>query len=316
VTTRARAAIGTIRGELRAVRIAPAAIEALRAGSGWKVLSSHSHAINFVDTSGNLLSITEDRVRMGPFSVEVETTPGGFPVAETVDALASAGAARICLGNRTLDLTSAEIWNARPDWAALARIPWQSDFLPVILARLRASAPRESLACVVEHLHRRPKGPREVSLRELPQAAAATSAIRVIRALATGDLQEVASAGAALAGTGIGLTPSGDDFLIGVIFGIQSALPDAKAKGLSRRIYRASMGRMNRISEAWLAAAAEGQASQPWHDLVDSVLSDDCPMVDRACQNLIELGHTSGADALAGFAAFHLARPSSMWDPP
>ncbi len=103
---------------------------------------------------------------------------------------------------------------------------------------------------------------------------------------------------------------------MGVIFGIQSALPAPEAQALSRRIYRASMGRTNRISEAWLAAAAEGQAIQAWHDLVDSILSRDSSVVERACQNLIGLGHTSGSDALAGFSTFHLARALSIADPP
>lgn len=312
------------RQDLRATRIAPRAIEALRAGSGWKILSSHKHAVNFVDPTGRLLSLTQDRIRMGPFSIEVESTPAGKLFDNQTDTLPIGleEETQVFLAGRAIDLDSAEIWNPRPDWSALAGIRWQSGFLPLLLARLRASAPSESLACVLLQLpgpHQASPGDghvlrplkREFLLQALPQATAANVAIRLVQGLAEDDLGGAASASTALAGMGPGLTPSGDDFLIGVMFGVQSALPGARAKALSRVMCRASAGRTNRISQAWLSAAAEGEAVQAWHDLVDSIQRRDDVKVDRASQSLIELGHTSGADALAGFAAYHLARTHS-----
>jgi hypothetical protein len=71
---------------------------------------------------------------------------------------------------------------------------------------------------------------------------------------------------------------------------------------------RDSAARTNQVSRAWLSAAIDGQAIQAWHDLADAIASADTQMLDQACRNLLGLGHTSGADALAGFAAFHFAR--------
>jgi hypothetical protein len=301
-----------IRGELRATRIAPSATEALRTGCSWKILSSHRHAINYVDVSGNLLSIIQGHSRMGPFSIEVEEASGGFTVGEMGGGLTHVSQGHVLVGRWMLDLTSAEMWNARPNWAGLATAPWRADFLPIIHARLLATAPHDSLARIVENRDGRCVGLGRVRLRDLPQAAATVAASRVIRGLAVGDLHQAAEASTALAGTGIGLTPSGDDFLVGVMLGIHSAIPAAEANVLGSTIYSASAGRTTGISRAWLAAASRGQAIQAWHALVDSLISSDRSMVDRACQSLIGLGHTSGADALAGFTAFHLVRaPSS-----
>ncbi|HLC05896.1 MAG TPA: DUF2877 domain-containing protein [Anaerolineales bacterium] len=295
---------------LRAIRVAPGAIEALRAGSTWKILSSHRHAVNFVDSAGKLLSLIEGQIHMGPFSIQVDAIPARAWYADQPDPLRIAleGETRVSMGGRILDLSSAVSWNPRPDWSALVTVPWRFEFLPVLLNRLRTSAPPESLACVLDLLSTHSAGPdaHRSRLRDMPRAAAATACLRLCQTLAEGKLNDVAAASAALAGMGPGLTPSGDDFLIGVMFGIQSALPTAKAKARSNFIYRASAGRTNTISNAWLSAASDGQAIQAWHELVDSILSFNSGMVDRACQNLIELGHTSGADALAGFASFHL----------
>jgi len=247
---------------------------------------------------------------MGPFSIEVEATPARVWYADRSDPLRIAleGETRVSIDGRTLDLSSAASWNPRPDWSALVTVPWHFEFLPALLNRLRASAPPESLACVVDLLSTHSAGPdaHRSRLRDMPRAAATRACLRLCQALAEGELQEVAAASAALAGMGPGLTPSGDDFLLGMMFGIQSALPASDARSLSNTIYRASAGRTNTISNAWLSAASDGQAIQAWHELVDSILSFNSGMVDRACQNLIELGHTSGADALAGFASFHL----------
>jgi hypothetical protein len=128
--------------------------------------------------------------------------------------------------------------------------------------------------------------------------------------LGTNDLPTAAAAAAALAGTGLGLTPSGDDFLIGVMLGVHSALPAAEANAVASVIDEASAGRTNRISRAWMSAAAEGEAIQAWHDLIDSILSLDERSIDRSSRNLIAIGHTSGADGMAGFIAYHLARGS------
>jgi hypothetical protein len=247
---------------------------------------------------------------MGPFSLEVEFIPHatGLGGPSNADPLVLESETILVISGRSIDLTLAASWNPQPEWRALRAIPWQGRFLPIIIAILRACAPPESLACVVDPLSAQrstPDDPR-THLRELQLSAAAKACIGLSRTLASGDKHEVSLASGALAGLGPGLTPSGDDFLIGAMYGLWSSLPTAEAKALSRAICAASVGRTNRISAAWLAAAAEGQAIEAWHDLVDALRTVDEDLVPRACRQLINLGHTSGADALAGFVMVHM----------
>jgi Protein of unknown function (DUF2877) len=55
------------------------------------------------------------------------------------------------------------------------------------------------------------------------------------------------------------------------------------------------------VSGAYLRAAAAGGASAPWHDLVEALVGEDDGAIEAAVARLTRIGHTSGADALAGF---------------
>jgi hypothetical protein len=55
------------------------------------------------------------------------------------------------------------------------------------------------------------------------------------------------------------------------------------------------------MSQAWMRAAAEGEAAEAWHGLVRAVIQGEAKAVRLAGQQIIRQGHTSGADALTGY---------------
>jgi hypothetical protein len=73
------------------------------------------------------------------------------------------------------------------------------------------------------------------------------------------------------------------------------------AKEWSANIYQSAAPRTTRLSAYWLEAAAHGQASKPWHDLLMALHDMDDVGILRAANSLISFGHTSGFDALTGF---------------
>jgi len=105
-----------------------------------------------------------------------------------------------------------------------------------------------------------------------------------------------------LTGLGPGLTPSGDDFLGGVMLALH-ALGQA---GLTQVIWdciRPGLGReTNSISAALLGAASEGFGSAAVHAAMAAVLRGD-PALPAAVRALDRIGHSSGWDAMAGVAA-------------
>ncbi|MBT5265446.1 MAG: DUF2877 domain-containing protein [Rhodospirillaceae bacterium] len=102
----------------------------------------------------------------------------------------------------------------------------------------------------------------------------------------------------ALLGLGEGLTPAGDDLLVGWMLGLQTTGQKLVAERLYQRIQSLAPDLTNAISQAHLAAGARGLASAALHDLL-LALSGVGGVTD-ALKRIDRIGHSSGWDALAG----------------
>jgi len=101
-----------------------------------------------------------------------------------------------------------------------------------------------------------------------------------------------------LLGRGQGLTPSGDDALAGILLvthAVGRAAPLAVA-------VRSRLATTTAVSAALLDAAADGYAAPAVVALVDAALAGDDAAVSRALPAVVAIGHTSGADLVAGIA--------------
>jgi hypothetical protein len=214
-------------------------------------------------------------------------------------------------------------------------------FLPLFESKLAASSP-DSLA----HLNGRFD----------PIAQKAKTAVHKLQhGLENGDLSACAEGARNLAGLGLGLTPAGDDFLLGTIYGLWlkndgaakfqkigaacrggSRTAPTSGVGQSKNSYHklpetqrmieaiteTAAARTTTLSAAWLRAAARGEAGEPWHELltalrdsgetavtelvevepVEAAVTEPVEVaVSQAIDRILATGHTSGADALAGF---------------
>jgi len=98
-------------------------------------------------------------------------------------------------------------------------------------------------------------------------------------------------------GTGHGLTPSGDDALIGAL-----ALLDALGKrsahaNLARAVDLVPPGLTSPLSHCFLRVAAAGHVGESLHAAVSSIVRGDA---DAAIAAIGEIGHSSGWDMMAG----------------
>lgn len=103
-----------------------------------------------------------------------------------------------------------------------------------------------------------------------------------------------------LVGLGPGLTPSGDDVLGGAML----ALGLSGRRDLLARLYgtvQSAIHDTNRISAAYLEAAAKGCGSSVLHDAMNAIWTDS-PELGQALSGLGRMGHSSGWDALLGAA--------------
>jgi hypothetical protein len=101
------------------------------------------------------------------------------------------------------------------------------------------------------------------------------------------------------AGAGIGLTPAGDDYLMGVLLAFWVGMMDPDPFIVA--LMGGTEGRTGRLSMAFLRAAARGEASQAWHRLAEAMSRCDTRGLEAAVTVLLRTGHSSGADALYGF---------------
>jgi hypothetical protein len=128
----------------------------------------------------------------------------------------------------------------------------------------------------------------------------------IARACLDRDMACIVEQGKELVGLGPGLTPSGDDYLGGLLF-IAHHLSTAYADDMrwERQAIAALIEwahtRTNRISHTLLGDMALGLGPAPLHDLTTSLLrGKDIDRVMPEITRLIGMGHTSGWDILAG----------------
>lgn len=101
-----------------------------------------------------------------------------------------------------------------------------------------------------------------------------------------------------LLGRGAGLTPSGDDALAGILL-VHHAV--GRAAPLAAAV-RSRLSATTAVSAALLDAAADGYAAPDVVALVDAAVAGDEAKVSRALPAVLAIGHTSGADLVAGIA--------------
>jgi Protein of unknown function (DUF2877) len=113
----------------------------------------------------------------------------------------------------------------------------------------------------------------------------------------------LASEASQLIGLGPGLTPSGDDYLGGVLVALRWLGRGSQADSLWRWLEPRLAERTSAISAAHLAAAAAGQVHEALHEVLANLSAWEAPNLHPSLARLDAVGHTSGWDALAGIVA-------------
>ncbi|AEB07732.1 hypothetical protein Corgl_1633 [Coriobacterium glomerans PW2] len=102
-----------------------------------------------------------------------------------------------------------------------------------------------------------------------------------------------------LLGRGAGLTPSGDDVLMGL--GVARWLQRRETR-LIDAISRSGLDRTTPVSRAYLRALIAGAANENYIDLGRAVAAAQTERFGGLIKSIRAVGHTSGSDSLLGFA--------------
>ena len=135
------------------------------------------------------------------------------------------------------------------------------------------------------------------------------------------DPQRISQNADALIGLGAGLTPSGDDFLGGLLFAIktiQTVYPDPNFKNYEISIDTYS-SQTNLISFTLLRDLANGHAIAPLHHIVNVLISgESLDSIYPSVSKLTRVGHSTGWDLLTGLLTGLLivSRSRNEWEKP
>jgi hypothetical protein len=110
--------------------------------------------------------------------------------------------------------------------------------------------------------------------------------------------EKIAQAVGQLAGLGNGLTPPGDDYLVGVM----AALWLTGQKEILPVMGQVAAPLTTTLSAAFLKAAARGEFIEPWHALAQALSAGEAEAFSQVIERVAQFGASSGRDTLAGFA--------------
>lgn len=276
---------------------APAAVDWLSQRSEARVLQVFSRSCNLINSGSSVLSLVSKELGPGPFAITVEMM--GSPnedmsgIWEYVNVCSRVRISpeQIQIASVHIDLSEAEIWNPKPAW---------DDISPGNLAPVRQILHR--LLC--SH------SPSLNALNTLnnEQLSAFTpkwmASWREINAgLQKNDIAQAKVGAKKMAGLGGGLTPAGDDFLMGFIYSLWSQWDSKMAHTWATEIVKVASPLTTRLSATWLKAAANGEATENWHRLVNALINSEPDNLVSAASRILAVGHSSGFDALTGYIA-------------
>ncbi|MGA9348647.1 MAG: DUF2877 domain-containing protein [Anaerolineae bacterium] len=287
-----------------------------RGGLTVRVFANYHHACNLVTSEEEIIALVSPAIGNGPLNIVIEeigilqhVKPGLLVVFS--DEQPGLG------GSLVVSLDGAQLWRPEVNWKCLtthrrrlednfaALCSWlsQNDIAKGLLG-LVLDGEKEPGACE-DGTH---------SLHNLAFLAMARVGIKgLLQALQYGDQLSIRENAALLTGLGTGLTPAGDDYLVGLMAGLRVWPSSLSNSGLSpddacQIIFEVAKGRTTLLSRVFLHSAREGLFGENWHRLLVELARGEAIGIQQAARRILASGATSGADALAGFLSPYLWR--------
>ena len=236
-----------------------------------RVLHVFDRVCSLINEHGDVLSIVTTEIGDGPFNLVIENL---FLFSEHIgiDSPVSCLHHSIAIDHFIIRTDDTKLWNPRPKWETL-------------------HCQREDISKHLESFYRVP--------RVLPISQSLVSSLSA--AVAAADASTSSAIASQLAGLGIGLTPTGDDILLGTLYAAWIIHPLEVMEPLASEIAKTAAPLTTSLSAAWLRAAGKGEAGLLWHELFEALVSSNDHQIKAGIDKILGVGATSGADALTGF---------------
>ncbi len=252
-------------------------------GGTYQVHSRFRRVVNLTD-GDSLVSVVEPGVGAGPLNLVVtDLDPEGIARLDVGRSAVQLDTKRFELGaGQTFDsgvsLSGADAETIAANTAALREL-------------LVALAPEKSLAFLLDES-------RVERFRAGFERTLAEHLTHCVRDMFTSDLLRGVSR---LKGAGFGLTPSGDDFICGLLVGMHvlEQIQTIDLMSLRSAVYEAAKSG-SILTDTALALARDGLVFEQFKDLITALGYGSHTDLRRATVRLLAVGHTSGADIATG----------------
>jgi hypothetical protein len=251
---------------MRARRAGALAASALGGDRSGRVAAVHERAIVLRLDEGPLVALLPRGTPLHPWAVELD---GPLPAGVGEGAAARAGDGELALGPTVVALEGMAVAELRLRARPAAADPATVRALASLLPAPAAGVPFE------------------------PALAAALASYREC-----GDPAVLA----VLVGVGEGLTPSGDDVVVGALAALES-LGDAAGRARLGPALAGCRVRTTRLAAQGIEAALDGRHAEPVLGLLEALAEGDAARRATAATALLAVGHRSGADTLRGLLA-------------
>jgi uncharacterized protein DUF2877 len=236
-----------------------------------RILHIFDRACNLINERREVLSIVTPQIGNGPFNLVLEEDIL-FSEYLAIECSVSIPGNQLLVGDLLIQTVNAKAWPPRPDWEKLHAhqdlILNQATQFPIV--NYQPSLPISLLSTFST----------SIAIADLPPAFAVARR---------------------LAGLGIGLTPAGDDFILGAVLAAWIIHPTEIAAVLVEGVANNAAPLTTSLSAAWLRSAGRGEAGILWHHFLNALVAGDPFQLQNSLSNILGMGETSGADAIAGF---------------
>lgn len=193
----------------------------------------------------------------------------------------------------TIDLRCAPVWEGKvPALTGGIERAWS-----ITWQTLNEGQRYKNSELIAEDLFRSDQGP--LLTRKLSQPA-----LQLMAATERFDSHTARDAAQKMIGLGPGVTPSGDDVLIGFLSGLHSTAGDNHSRNYFIKIFGDALWilseQTNEISRTYLYHAIHGQFSSSMIALLDAINEGEEQRLISVAKETMRVGHSSGMDSVTG----------------
>lgn len=262
-----------------AILIAPGPKHWLATSQQARILHLFDRVCNLVNESQQVLSLVQADVGAGPFSLLL-TEQRPFTSLWTPQTPVTCHPHALLIGSDLIDITHATVWLPTPNWTTIQQ---------------QTAVWRPRLTQMAQWVAQTAVAPEPAPIQQRLDGTLAA----LCQAIHQDDWAQGQTAVAQLAGLGRGLTPTGDDLLLGILVALWATSATTQREKWATVICETAVPRTTTLSAAWLHAAAQGEVTQAWHTLFNAWLRNEDG--HTAVQHILQTGYSSGQDALRGF---------------